>query len=238
MKSDAKNVNLIDADMIQYSVGWSIGDGELEDAYHKVDDFISWITEQTGCPDSRLFIAGEGNYRKDIMPEYKANRKGKPKPKHHKAIRDYLINNWDAYVVTGEEVDDKLGYTQSDDTIICSGDKDLDCIPGKHFNWSKKYVDKGVYELSEVDADRFFYLQCLSGDPTDGIPGLKRLTGRTATKKLKEPLLSMDNQIDMHDYVHGLYDGVDWYPSANCLWIRRKPYQIWEDMIREIKDNK
>jgi len=201
-----------------------------------VDEFIKWITERTGCPDSRLFIQGEGNFRNNILPDYKANRKGKPKPPHHKAIHDYLVNNWDAYIVHGEEVDDKLGYTQDDDTIICSGDKDLNCIPGKHFNWSKKYVEMGVYELSEVEANRFFFTQCLIGDwSTDNIPGLKRITGKVATKKLKSPLQDMESPLDMYEYVDELYDGHDWFPTASCLWIRREPFQSWEGVLFEIR---
>ena len=222
--------NLIDADMIHYSVGWSIGDGEVEDAYLKVDKFITSIGEATGCPDSRLFIGGEGNYRKDILPDYKANRIGKPKPTHHKAIRDYLINNWDAFVVNGEEVDDKLGiiHCSEEDTIICSGDKDMDCIPGLHYNWSPKKIADGVYDLPQIEADRFFYLQCLTGDSTDGIPGLKKSTGAIATKRKKAPLLDCDNVLDMFNYVSGLYGEFDWLPIAQCLWIRREENQIWQ----------
>ena len=226
-------INLIDGDILHYSVGWGVKDGEVEDAYIKVDEFIKWIEEQTGCPESRLFIQGEGNFRKDILPEYKANRKGKPKPPHHKAIRDYIINNWDAVVVMGEEVDDKLGYTQGDDTIICSSDKDLDCIPGSHFNWSPKNVGKGVYDVSEVEANRNFYIQCLTGDATDNIAGVKKSVGKIATKKLKAPLLAMEDPREMYEYVDSLYDGYDWHPIAKCLWIRRVENEVWSPPVND-----
>ena len=228
-------VNLIDADMIHYSVGWAVKDGEVEDAYQKVDEFISWIEEHTGCTESRLFIQGEGNFRRDILPEYKANRTGKPKPTHHKAIRDYIVNTWDAVIVDGEEVDDRLGYEQCEDTIICSGDKDLDCIPGKHFNWSGKYKGRGVYNVSPIEADRFFFTQCLIGDSTDNIPGLKRTTGKIATKKIKAPIQNMESPLNMYDYVNSVYGGSDWFHIAGCLWIRRKPLQMWEDVLNEIR---
>jgi len=231
--------NLIDGDMIQYSVGWSIGDGEVEDAYRRVDEFLKWITEQTGHTESRIFIQGEGNFRKEILPEYKANRRDKAKPTHHEAIREYLIGAWRAEVVDGEEVDDKLGYTQGDGTIICSGDKDLDCIPGKHFNWSKKYVDKGIYELSEVESNRFFYTQCLTGDSTDNINGLKKSVGKVATKKIKEPLLTMESNIDMYNYVSSIYGDYNFHPQAKCLWIRRKENEIWEPpkMVEDVRQD-
>lgn len=223
--------NLIDSDVIHYAVGFSIGDGEVEDAYRKVDSFIESIEKATGYSNSRLFINGQGNYRNDILPEYKANRIGKEKPIHHKAIRDYIINNWDAVVVDGEEVDDALGIVQcasEGDTIICSADKDLDCIPGLHYNWSKKRIDDGVYEVSLVEANRFFYTQCLVGDSTDNIPGLKKRTGKIATKKLKSPLLKMDDPMDMYNHIRTLYGAVPFHDVAGCLWIRREKNQMWE----------
>lgn len=220
--------NLIDSDMIHYAVGWSIKDGEVEDAYRKVDSFIKSIEKATRLTDSRLFIGGEGNYRMDILPEYKANRIGREKPVHHKAIRDYLVNNWDAFVVNGEEVDDMLGYEQTQDTIICSADKDLDCIPGMHYNWSPSKIKKGVYNVTEIEANRFFYTQCLTGDSTDNIPGLKKRAGKIATKKIKAPLLTMEESTDMYDYIRGLYGSNPFHDIAGCLWIRREQNQIWE----------
>ena len=213
--------------MIHYSVGWSIKDGEVEDAYRKVDSFIASIEKVTGHTDSRLFIGGEGNYRNDILPDYKANRIGRPKPHHHKAIRDYLINNWDAFVVNGEEVDDMLGYEQTQDTIICSADKDLDCIPGMHYNWSPSRIKNGVYNVTEIEANRFFYTQCLTGDSTDNIPGLKKRTGRIATKKIKQPINDLDVPFDMFNYVSSVYGNLDWMDIAGCLWIRREQNQTW-----------
>jgi hypothetical protein len=154
---------------------------------------------------------------------------------HYKAIRKYLINHYDAYLVNGEEVDDKLGYTQGMDTIICTGDKDLDCIPGLHFNWSPKSVDKGVYNLSTVEADRFFFTQCLIGDSSDNIPGLKKIKGRNATKKIKLPIQTMDDPLDMYNYIQSVYGDDSWHPSAGCLWIRREPYQTWEGWMDEVR---
>lgn len=221
---------LIDGDMIHYNVGWSIKDGDVEDAYMKVDSFIKSIIEVVGCSeeDIRLFIAGEGNYRYDILPDYKANRKNKDKPKHHKAIRDYIINVWDAVVVNGQEVDDALGINQTEDSVICSADKDLNCIPGMHYNWSPKYIERGVYSVTEEEANRFFYTQCLSGDSTDNIPGLKKLKGRVATKKIKGVLDELKDRYSMYEYVKGVYGDESWYPSAGALWIRREENQTWQ----------
>jgi hypothetical protein len=51
--------------------------------------------------------------------------------------------------------------------IIATIDKDLDQIPGPHYN----YLKQVFYSQLEDAARLFFFQQCLSGDPTDGIPG-------------------------------------------------------------------
>lgn len=51
--------------------------------------------------------------------------------------------------------------------IIATIDKDLDQIPGWHYN----YLKQVHYVQSAADARAFFFQQCLSGDATDGIPG-------------------------------------------------------------------
>jgi hypothetical protein len=97
---------------------------------------------------------------------YKANRKDVVRPVHEQSIRDYLTHYHEAIVVTGVEVDDALGIAQYSaltndlaaefdgmsvegthedwvkmcaNTIICSNDKDLDMIPGWHFD-----IDYGI----------------------------------------------------------------------------------------------
>ena len=132
----------------------------------------------------------------------------------------------------GMEADDILGIRQMDErveTIICSKDKDLDCIPGLHYNWSPTRWENGVYDVTEEEANRFFYTQCLTGDPTDNIPGLKKLTGQIATKKRKDALMGCTTGFDMYTYVNSLYDGVDFTPTAKCLWIMRGHNDYWKE---------
>jgi hypothetical protein len=62
-----------------------------------------------------------------------------------------------------------LGVCQGEDTIICSIDKDLRTIPGKHYNLDSGVVD----EVTRHDAWHNFWSQVLTGDSTDNIEGLK-----------------------------------------------------------------
>ena len=59
-------------------------------------------------------------------------------------------------------------------------DKDLDCIPGKHYNPRKEKF----YDIDEDTADLLYWLQMLKGDPTDNLPGLPRIGPKKAEKML------------------------------------------------------
>jgi DNA polymerase-1 len=123
----------------------------------------------------RGFLSGPDNYR-DIVSKrvvYKGNRDKTHRPFHYEEIKNYIKGWWDCAVSRNCEADDLIGIMaaqadiQSKDTCIVSIDKDLDQIPGWHYNPDKKVF----YTQSHDDAILYFYEQCLSGDPTDNIPG-------------------------------------------------------------------
>jgi DNA polymerase-1 len=67
------------------------------------------------------------------------------------------------------EADDCIGILATNGNIaspvVWSEDKDLQQIPGL------RWTPSGVVEVSEHDADLFFYTQVLTGDTADGYPG-------------------------------------------------------------------
>jgi len=77
---------------------------------------------------------------------------------------------WGAEVVDNMEADDMCAMHQTEDTVICSGDKDLLQIEGWHYNPTKP--ENGMFEMDSINAARNFYLQLLAGDATDNIYGL------------------------------------------------------------------
>ena len=158
---------LIDGDILVYSVGFSTEDENELEAILKMDSRIDEITFNCGASDYVVYLSGSSNFRKQLFPAYKAHRK-QPKPKHYQVLRDYLIDVEKAKVADNQEADDLLGINQTNETIICSIDKDLNQISGWHFNWMKQEA----YEVSQADADRFMWLQLLTGDATDNIPGI------------------------------------------------------------------
>src|SRR5678816_4100906 len=66
-------------------------------------------------------------------------------------------------------------------TIICTIDKDLDQVPGLHYNYSTKEA----YVLTEQQARINFWRQVITGDSTDNIPGCHKL-GKAAALRLIE----------------------------------------------------
>ena len=157
--------------------------GELiQSVRHTVDKFIDNIMKAAKCSDYKIFLTGDNNYRialATIRP-YKGQRKS-PKPVHFGAISEHLIGYHNAIMIEDSEADDALGYSQTEDTVICTIDKDLDGIAGLHYNWNK---DK-LYDVTQFEADYFFYHQLLTGDAVDNIEGCPNIGQKKADEILK-----------------------------------------------------
>lgn len=121
-----------------------------------------------------LFFSSAVNWRKKVMPVYKLARKGTRKPCGWEHAIQTLSAMFDTYIGDGLEADDGIGLAATNPamhgrTVIVSGDKDLRTIPGYHLNPND--LDAGVITVTKDEADRFWLIQALSGDRTDGYPG-------------------------------------------------------------------
>lgn len=121
------------------------------------------------------------NHRFELFPDYKGNR-NQEKPIHYDAIHEYMVNNWYAIQIMEHEVDDEiavLAHQMGKYYVVCSPDKDLDQIPGWHYN----YRNDTDYYVTKEDAEWWFWFQLLAGDSADNIPGCWRV-GSTKAKKI------------------------------------------------------
>lgn len=161
---------LIDGDILVYRVGYTTMEEPLGIALARMDTAVENILDETGCQEFEVFITStdKSNYRFNLYPEYKANRK-QPKPTWYEELRLHLKDVYKAAEVFGMEADDAMGIAQSGETVLCTIDKDLDQIPGQHYD----FVKEVHYEVCKEDAERFFYFQLLTGDRTDNVPGCK-----------------------------------------------------------------
>lgn len=149
----------------------------LEESWNNVKDNIKDTLEQLYCTDYVMAVKGEGNFRDEIYPEYKANRRNKTHDNTYrivKTLRSLAIHEGLAVPAHGMEADDLVRIWANEAKsagripIVCSNDKDLKCIPGKYWNLKTKKLE----DISEEEATRLYYEQLLKGDPTDNIPGL------------------------------------------------------------------
>ena len=216
-------IALIDGDIVAYRVAATVREDEdFEICEYRIDVLMQQIFDAADSEEYKLFVKGSKNFRYELNPDYKANRKDMVKPVYLDSCYDYLVNNWNAIKSNGIETDDNLGINQTEDTVICSIDKDLLMIPGQHWNFVKCFGQT----VSRQDGLRHFYKQMLIGDTSDNIFGVKGI-GPKKAEKLIDPL---DEEQDMFNVVYNLYnDPQRFVMNANCLWIMQKENELWVD---------
>jgi hypothetical protein len=213
-------------------------------AIHNIKASIQATMTNTRSDDYKLFLTGEGNFREKLatIKPYKGNRDPNAKPVHYRALRDYCILQCNAAIVDGQEADDALGIEQYTDwlqgvrnpqlssaTIICTIDKDLDMIPGWHYN----FEHKEVYWVNEEEATYNFYHQLLTGDVTDNIQGVPDIGKAKATKILAPCTNEKDMYVTVWNVYRDNFEGDDTeidrivLENARLLWIRRYENQNW-----------
>ena len=148
--------------------------GNLEGTISIFDDLVDemiWRACGWKEDDQTLFFTGQRNYRKEIFPSYKANRKG-PKPEFLPAVTKHAVDHWNTVVCQGYEADDGIcmsAYERGlDSVVIVSADKDFLQIPCEIFS---TYSMKTVHPTEE-EADYNFWKQALTGDSVDNIKGI------------------------------------------------------------------
>lgn len=194
---------LIDSDIVAYKFAsanqknfdWE-SDGEiatqvadLEEAMVDVQEYLTDLHIKLKADRSILCLTSPDNWRKDVLPTYKANRKDVVKPLLLDPIKQVFRDSWDNYERPRLEADDIMGILSTHPTlipgkkIIVSEDKDMKTIPGWLFNPAKDL--KPRYITPEEAAYWHFY-QTLCGDTTDGYAGCPGVGKTTADRFLKE----------------------------------------------------
>lgn len=194
---------------------------EREIAIARCDTLMRELIHTTGADNYQCFLSGKGNFRYDVYPDYKANRKDTIDPRFRKDCKDFLVSEWHAIYSEGCEADDLLGIAQTEDSVIASIDKDLLMIPGQHYNWVKdeqQFVDG-------IDGIKHLYKQMLIGDKADNIFGVVGL-GKVKSAKIIDHL---ETEEEMIAEVFDLYeeDALRFLQNVQCLWIMRHEGETW-----------
>jgi DNA polymerase-1 len=236
---------LIDGDIVRYRTGFASNDVDERIALWRANETIEQILSAVGATEYRIYLSDnkDNNYRYKLYPQYKASREKQPKPVHHEALKDYLIQEWGAIVTPNQEADDALGIDQTDRlppvvtdtgeieyanysrTVICSIDKDLLQVPGRHYNW----VRNEHQTVTAAEGIRRFYVQCLTGDRTDDIPGIHRVGPKTAEKILGEA----SEESEYYQLVKTAWQNDEqFHLVAKLLWVRRYEGEIWQPPLQ------
>ena len=214
----------------------------IENCLHTVKSALRGITEATGSTELIVVLSGKSNFREDIYPEYKANRINVPKPKYYREIRDYLVQHWKAVVTKDNlEADDLLGIyamqLRSDgrDLVIVTQDKDLDQIPGRHYDWTTAAFE----DISPEQGIRNFYTQLLTGDSTDnikGCPGIGPAKAKAALEGCKSPNQLAQAAYKVYETTLGHRPDSEVELNAQLVWIKRRAnesHPFWRHLGRE-----
>ena len=138
-----------------------------------------------------IALTDSKNFRKDVLPSYKDNRKNKRKPLVLGALREHLKEEYNAIVLPNLEADDVLGIlatkpNKGEQRIICSLDKDLMQIPS--------YISKdgkNIVLRKKNECDWWHLIQTLTGDSVDGFSGCPSVGIKTAEKILTDKSMSV-----------------------------------------------
>lgn len=256
---------LIDGDILVYRLGFAAqardhGVEPIQHAIHLVKKCIKEMTHRFETENIKIYLTSgdRSNFRFAIATTlpYKGNRdkninpKAPDKPYHYDNLRRYILYKYNTTMVTGIEADDAMGIAQMYNidnpdlqTIICSIDKDMDMIPGLHYNFVTDELyscdDPGELMLSSSKRKlrgtgyKWFYAQMLLGDSSDNIPGipmfgpvktydaLKDMNDEESMWKAVERIY-LDRLMDSGLTYEQVYDRL--YEVADLLWIWRKPH--------------
>lgn len=156
---------------------------DLKQAKKMFASRIEKFKERLGSQEILICLTEGSNFRKTVLHDYKGNRKKTRKPVGYVALVQWCKDNYPCHWQDTLEADDVMGILQSakvKPTVIVSDDKDMKTIPGKLY---RPMADE-LLQIKDLEADHWFYMQCLMGDATDGYSGCPRIGPKTAEKIL------------------------------------------------------
>ena len=200
----------------------------LTKSWLRFQEIVKDLCECCFTDQFKMAVKGEGNFRNDIYPEYKANRHADPTKRNPfvPQLRQMAVDTGIATAAHGMEADDLLRIWQQEcvkngeDYVICSIDKDLRCIPGRHYVMNKN----DFITMEEHESIRFYYEQLLKGDPTDNIKGIPKVGEVRARKYLEQYGTEAEFQYVVTEAYQGAF-GNDWHDelmlNGRLLYLKK-----------------
>lgn len=198
---------------------------DISKAENYIAETIDRLCKTLNANDFELVVGDKNNFRKQINPEYKAQRPPKPEIYYH--IYNMVKDKYGFTSLANLEADDTCriiyednNYLPYKDKIIVSIDKDFFTVPCKFYRDIPNTKD-----IVMIDIDTANYnlnKQVIMGDTADNYKGIPNYGEVKASKFLEfsrdeKELIKLfeDNGLTKQDYLNNLYMarliGVDRY---------------------------
>lgn len=167
---------------------WSYGSNQ-QTCRERVDGKLAYWTRELNIDRVVLCFSDlANNFRRNVLSSYKAHRGGK-KPLGYLPLVEYCMDVYPSRRLATLEADDVLGIMHTTvrkdrETIIISADKDMRTLPGLHVDMLDVHLD--VFEITPLEADRYWMQQTLTGDQADGYKGCPGIGPKIAKRILKD----------------------------------------------------
>ncbi len=213
-------IALLDSDIIAYAVaansqqdfGFSAAGGtdarvvDKKQCWKLCDEVVQRNADAVKADSVVICLSDpKVNFRKELEPTYKENRKNTVKPELLMLAKEYLFEEYRSFIRPRLEADDVMGILATrptllgkgvDDVVIVSEDKDMRTIPARVYN--PNHADVGIMDITPTEANQFLMWQTICGDPTDGYPGCPRVGAKSV---YAEDALEITDPLEMWDNV-------------------------------------
>lgn len=201
---------------------------DFNDARERLESVVEGIREKLNAEEVILCFTDTVNFRKDVLPTYKSNRKNTRKPLAYRALVDYCKENYPTYERPTLEADDVMGilatwpaFRPGTRKVIVSADKDMKTIAGAWLYNPDKDDEPHLNDPEE--AFRYFMEQTLTGDTTDGYGGCPGVGPESAQEILEAPF-------GWEQYEHTFKSGPR-KGQTEMKWRRCEVGSLWEAIV-------
>lgn len=221
-------VNIIDADSIIYIVTHNKKDTPektIQDCKTQVQVFMNSLFQVTDSTHYLMYLTVGTSFRKQLYPDYKANREKRELPKYFQAVKEYLIQEYKAqYDYNRLEADDLCLITRKNledkgvQCFISSPDQDLTKLEGTSYDYKKNIW----ISTSEEEAKIKFYSDMCAGQSADSVHGLPGVGIKGAEKILQNQKLEDLCTVVFNQYISyfGEHQGTqEFYKNYTLLRI-------------------
>lgn len=203
---------------IEFEDGWVEPFANTAQGEAVVDNLILGLMRDLEAHGMQVYLSDpEANWRKEILPSYKSNRKPLVRPLLLSRMKDYLRTKYGATHWAACEADDVLGILATSpeelfpgEAVVVGKDKDFLTIPGKHHQ-IKVDAPGAIREINNEQADFAHYVQAFAGDRIDGYFGCPGIGPERARKILADPVI-------LHPE-HGVVTRGDRKGQATIKWM-------------------